>query len=136
MINHQFAFSKQEHLCSKTQITDLFGKGDSLISYPIRVVWNVVPSGKGCPINVVLSVSKKKLKHAVDRNRVKRLLHESYRLNNKSLQQLAISKGISINIAFVWLSLEESSFLQIEKKMKNAFSKIEASLLKLEPIDF
>jgi len=52
------------------------------------------------------------------------------------LQQMAISKGISIHIAFVWLSLEESSFLQIEKKMKIAFSKIEASLLKLEPIDF
>jgi ribonuclease P protein component len=136
MINHQFAFPKQEHLHSKAQISDLFGKGESLISYPIRVVWNVVPSGKGCPINIVLSVSKKKLKHAVDRNRVKRLLSEAYRLNKTSLQQMAISKGISIHIAFVWLSLEESSFLQIEKKMKIAFSKIEASLLKLEPIDF
>jgi len=136
MINHQFSFPKQEHLRSKAQITDLFGKGESLISYPIRVVWNVVPSEKDCPINIVLSVSKKKLKHAVDRNRVKRLLSEAYRLNKTSLQQLAISKGISIHIAFVWLSLEESSFLLIEKKMKNAFSKIEDSLHKSETIDF
>jgi ribonuclease P protein component len=136
MINHQFEFPKQEHLCSKTQITDLFGKGESLISYPVRVVWSVVPSVSDCPINVALSVSKRKLKHAVDRNRVKRLLRESYRLNKTSLQQLAISKGISIHIAFVWLSSEQSSFVQIEKKMKNVFSKIEASVLKIEPIDF
>jgi ribonuclease P protein component len=125
MISSPFKFPKQEHLCRKAPITDLFEKGESLISYPIRVVWNVIPSVEDCPVKVVMSVSKKKFKHAVDRNKTKRLLRESYRLNKVSLQQLALARGYSVHIAFIWLSTELTPFNRVEKKMIGALSKIE-----------
>jgi len=135
MINHHFEFPKQEHLCSKALITDLFEKGESLISYPIRAVWNVIPSEDDYPVKVVMSVSKKKFKHAVDRNRAKRLLRESYRLNKEPLQKLAVAGRFTIHIAFIWLSTEPVAFSRIEKKMKGALSKIEVRISSMKYTD-
>lgn len=135
MISHQFEFPKQEHLCRKANITDIFEKGESLISYPIRAIWNVVPSVENCSVKVVMSVSKKKLRHAVDRNRAKRLLRESYRLNKVPLKQLALTRGYMVHVAFIWLSTELTPFNQVEKKMKGALSKIEVCISNIESPD-
>lgn len=132
MTSSPFKFPKQEHLCSKAHLTDLFEKGESLISYPIRAIWNVVPAVEGCPVKVVVSVSKKKFKHAVDRNKTKRLLRESYRLNKVPLQHLALTHGCSVHIIFIWLSPELTSFNRVEKKMAGALSKIGINILNKE----
>ena len=83
-----FSFRKSERIHSLKQIDELFGGGKSraLSAFPIRVVYRYVHRlPTEAPFQVLISVPKRNLKHAVDRNRVKRQLREAYRLNKHLL---------------------------------------------------
>jgi ribonuclease P protein component len=129
MAYYQFAFPKQEHLCSENRIADLFLNGESFMSYPLRVVWLAYEVAENSEIRVVMSVSKKKLRHAVDRNRVKRLLRETYRLNKRDLRRKIIIQGLSLSIVFIWIPNEVLNYAKVEKKMKEALNKLEKIIL-------
>lgn len=68
----------------------------------------------------MVSVSKKKFKRAVKRNRVKRLIREAYRLNKSSLIGLLQNKGKSMDIAFLYLKNELPVYEDIEKALLKA----------------
>ena len=72
-------FPKSEHLCRKKLLTDLFKDGSSFVVHPFRVVWMEVELPEPVPVQMAISVPKRKLKHAVQRNYVKRLIREAYR---------------------------------------------------------
>ena len=75
---------KEERICSKKQIDELFnGKcSKTMTAYPIRVVYAVRTCVESEPqAQIMVSVSKRYFKHAVQRNRVKRQLREAYRKN-------------------------------------------------------
>lgn len=129
MADHPFRFRKQERLCSESQITELFTIGESFMSYPIRVVWLACENEESPGVQVVMSVPKKKLKHAVDRNRVKRLLRETYRLNKQSVWEQAINLKMSVRVAFIWIPSEILDYARVEKKMKEALVKLDKVLL-------
>lgn len=89
IMTKRFTFRKPEHLCLKTEIDALFTAGSRSMSvYPLRVTYRMLPyAGSGPQAKVLLSVSKRHFKHAVDRNRAKRQLREAYRLQNTSLSR-------------------------------------------------
>lgn len=120
-------FSKKERICNVDQISDLFENGSSFISYPVRVVWHVVKSDNNVPVKVLVCVSKKKLKHAVDRNAAKRLVKEAYRLNKSILNDIPLSDN-TIFIAFIWLSIDKVDFVKVNKKMAEALRKIKTNI--------
>lgn len=78
----EFSFSKKDKLKSKTDIDLLFSKGSSVKKYPIRIIYYLEESDQTIK-KVGVSVSKRHFKKAVDRNRIKRLLREAYRLNQQ-----------------------------------------------------
>ncbi|MEA4840422.1 MAG: ribonuclease P protein component [Bacteroidales bacterium] len=123
MADHPFKFPKTERLCSESQIAELFQDGESFMSYPVRVVMQIYKTVERSEIRVVMSVPKKKLKHAVDRNRVKRLLRETYRLNKQTLLEQAMAQGVSVRMAFIWIPPEVLDYQRVEKKMKEALVK-------------
>lgn len=129
MADHPFKFPKKERLCSEIQISDLFQNGESFMSYPVRVVMQVFKPVENPGIQVVISVPKKKLKHAVDRNRVKRLLRETYRLNKQILLEQVIAQEASVRLAFIWVPSEILDYQRVEKKMKEALVKAGKSVL-------
>ena len=94
----------------------------------MRVVWLAFDAVEDSEIRVVMSVPKKKLRHAVDRNRVKRLLREAYRLNKQTLWEQAIAQNLSIHVAFIWIPSEVLDYAKVEKKMKDALDKLEKLL--------
>lgn len=99
-------FSKEERIVSKKQIDRLFaGHGShSKAAFPLRAVYVVEECGSGrAPVQVLVSVPKRKFRHAVDRNRVKRQIREAYRLN-KELLTAAVPAGKALSLAFVWLA--------------------------------
>lgn len=130
-----FTFKKTERLCSKKTIEALFAGGHKSVSvYPIRAVFMPVPNRNEykdentllAPVNktqILISVSKRHFKHAVDRNRVKRQLREAYRLN-KHLLLDTLPEGQHMAIAFIWLSDELFKSDTIQTKVKKLLLRI------------
>lgn len=73
---------------------------------------------------MLISVPKKRLKRAVKRNRVKRMVREAYRLNKQMLSVVNVHEDKSLIIGFVWVTSDILPFDLVSKKMQSAFSKI------------
>ena len=81
-------FGKLEKLKSKKQIDLLFKEGRSVVAFPLRVKYQFLSVAEArAPVQAGVSVSKKSFRHAVDRNRIKRLIREAYRLQKGTLLQ-------------------------------------------------
>ena len=99
-----------------------------MVAYPLRLVFHKVPRQQtGVPIQVLISVPKKRLRHAVDRNRVKRQVREAYRRCSQLLRD-AVPADESLLLGFVWISNEPvpSGIVasRIEKLLKRVSEKI------------
>ena len=122
--------SKKERIVSNLLIETLFGQGnsESLAAYPIRVIYTQIEQQQDCaPVQILISVPKKRFKHAVDRNRVKRQVREAYR-HHKQLLYNKVEEGKQLLVAFVWLSDKHMPSSEVEKKIKVLLEKIAAKI--------
>ena len=127
-MKHPNAFSKAEHLCGEKRISKLFVEGEAFICYPLRVLFRIETKLDVEPANILVSVPKKRFKRANKRNRIKRLLRETYRLNKQEMIELLNKKHVQIHVAFNYVSDEELDFPFIEKKMKTALQKLQSKI--------
>jgi len=111
-----FSLHKSQRLTGALQIQELFQRGSSFHLHPLRVVFAVGPAG---PHRVLVTVSKRHFKRAVDRNKLKRRLRESYRLNQHVLPPLPPRQ-----IAFVYIGTEIAPYHTIERAVVQAIEKI------------
>ena len=106
-ISGNLTFGKQEKLCAKRAIDRLFvgGNSRSVVAFPIRLVYVPVEREQDeSLLKVLVTVSKKHFKHAVDRNRTKRLWREAWRLHrNEILQLLRLKQTGGLDVALIWL---------------------------------
>lgn len=119
---------KSERLDRKKVIEKMFaGSAHSFSLFPLRVVYLPVDDLEA-PVSILISVSKRRFKRAVKRNRVKRQIREAYRLHKSLLLPAVEQKGCKLAVAFIYLSdrLVESSY--IDKRMQLALSRIAESL--------
>lgn len=115
-----FGYPKQDKLKSKKHIEQLFAQGMVVTQYPLRLVYLKTEFEDGQLLKTGVSVSKRLHKKAVDRNLIKRLLREAYRLNKpKYFNKNTTAYAFMI----LYLSKEKSSFEVLDKKMKLLFQK-------------
>ena len=121
---------KCERLRGKTTIDRLFANGKSFFHYPFIIQYALVPAGVGVPACAVLfSVGKKKIRHAVKRNLLKRLFREAYR-KNKGLVYQAINPGVTaLHLAFVYVKNDICDYAFMEKKVTEALNKLAEELV-------
>ncbi|MBC5994673.1 ribonuclease P protein component [Pontibacter cellulosilyticus] len=110
-----YTFSKEEHLCSKRLIALLFSKGSSFNLYPLRFIYYTPQDLTSGATQVLVSVSKRYFKRAVDRNRLKRQIREAYRLNKHLLYQNPEQAPQLLGILYI--GKEKKSFQIIQKKL-------------------
>lgn len=116
-------FGKEEHLCGKTTIDDLYKMGESIFLYPFRTTYREVPQEK-VPIKCLVSAPKRKFKHAVDRNRLKRLMREAYRKNKHELFSAMEEKEATLLLAFSYIGDKVEPQAFVEKRMIQTLGKI------------
>lgn len=123
----KLTFGKNEKLKSKKAIENLFSEGQSYVSHPIRIVYKVNPK-QDYTIRVGESVAKKKFKHAVDRNLLKRRIREAYRLNKSLIE----TPDNSIDALFIYTSSKIKDFDAINKSMQEVLQKLNSKINKKE----
>jgi len=100
-----FTLRKGEKLCSRTAVQRLFGnEGKSLMAYPVRAVYRLRPAG-GHPVQFLITIPKKRIRHAVDRVTLRRRVREAYRLHRHAVLDDALRhSGQGVDIALVWVA--------------------------------
>jgi ribonuclease P protein component len=110
-------FRKNERLCRKTSIDELFSKGQSFFVYPFKISWIVAPENSESPAQVLISVPKRNFKIAVKRNRIKRLIREVYRKRKIKLYNSLLEKKLEINFAIIYTSKVILSYQEMDEKI-------------------
>jgi ribonuclease P protein component len=110
---------KKERLKSRKAIDALFQSGSSFSMFPFRVVYLFTTTG----VQVGVGASKKNFKKAVDRNRVKRLTREAYRLQKEVLIH-TLSEGKGLSIFFLYTAKEIITYQEVQAAMGKALTKL------------
>lgn len=95
------------------------------MSFPFVVYYTVDGNYDHTNSQMLVSVSKHLFKHAVDRNRIKRLTREAYRLRRHRLNV----NGVIFSIAFVYKSRKIESFDTVSQAMESIISRFLTLLL-------
>jgi ribonuclease P protein component len=116
----RYKLPKQNRLCSLTDIDALFASGKGALAYPLRALWK--PSDKP-GVRFMISVPKKRLRHAVDRVAMRRRIRESYRLLRPDLPE-----GLNLDLAFVYVAGERSSYARIHAAVGRLLARLNSEL--------
>ena len=116
----KFTFRKEERLSREKLIQELFDKGSSFYLFPFKVFFMPNPDREISCHQVVISVSKRNFKRAVDRNLLKRRIREAYRLN-KDL--LPVQKKLLI--AYIYSVKDILPSIQIQERLVKTFKRLD-----------
>lgn len=117
------SFHSSERLKKRSLIEAIFNKqGRSIISGPILFVYLNTELETSFPCQAMFSVSKRKFKRAHDRNRIKRLMKEAYRLNKHQIYDVLNESGQQYAIALLYLDKSIPDYHQIEEACKHCIN--------------
>jgi len=110
-------FKKEERLFGRKIIDELFLRGKSFSVHPFRIIWLEIKLNASHPVQIVISVPKKKIKKAVKRNKIKRQIREAYRKNKYFLYEHLEKTRKQIAMMIIYTQTEEMTYKEIEKKI-------------------
>jgi ribonuclease P protein component len=120
----RFTLGKEERLSLKRRFDALVKEGRAFTCYPLRVRYRLSPRGEGePPACMAVSVAKRRFKRSPDRNRVKRLAREVYRLRKHDLHAL-VPAGEVLDILLVYVGEEIADFVKMDKAMRHVIKKM------------
>lgn len=122
----KYTFPKTERLSSKKLIDALFTQGASFYFYPFSIRHYQIPATASSN-QFLVSVSKRIFKRAVDRNRVKRLVREAYRLHKHELNERE-SGSHCYAIAYIYIAKKIHDYSFIESKLAASIERLKSEL--------
>jgi ribonuclease P protein component len=121
----RFRFPKSERLKSRKQIDQLFEKGKGFSIFPVRVMYQFFPGDEqNNGLQIGVTASKRYFKKAVDRNRIKRLLREAYRLQKHDLQTQVKESGKRGLVFFLYTDKTIASFETVKTAVSKCLKKL------------
>ncbi len=115
-----FTFRKEERLTSEKLIQELFERGSSFYLFPFKVHVMRNPDRDAPFHQVLIAVSKRNFRKAVERNRIKRRIREAFRLNKH-----LIAASEKLLIAYIYNAKEILTFAQIQERLVKTFNRLE-----------
>ena len=121
----QFTLGKNERLKSRKSIEQLFKEGKKIVVAPYKVLYASVPLYKGSSLLFGTGVSAKIFKKAVDRNRIKRLTREAWRLQKQDLQNRLKEQNNQLHVFLIYTGKELPAYDEVHKKIGLVLKKID-----------
>jgi ribonuclease P protein component len=121
----RYGFGKKDKLKSRKQIETLFATGKSFTVPPLRVTYKFFPVVNDVHLQAGVTASKKYYKKAVDRNRIKRLIREAYRLQKADLATHLAQSKLTGHVFFIYTAREILSFTEINRAMEQCLKRLE-----------
>lgn len=116
----KFTLGRNEKLKSRKLIEQLFAEGKRVKSLPLQLIYLPINHDSEFPVKVGFSVPKRVVKLAVDRNRIKRMMREVYRLNKQLILENIKNQYIFM---FIYTDKEEPKYADLEEIFKKVFTK-------------
>jgi ribonuclease P protein component len=127
----QAGFGKMEKLKSRKLIEELFARGKSISVFPIRIlyIFSALRTDEKPLLQVGVSVSKRNFKRAVDRNGIKRLLREAYRLQKKELLELMTEQKKKGFVFFIYTDKQLPEYRMVFDTMTKCLSALKRKVV-------
>lgn len=139
MLGKTLRLYKREKLCSVRSIERLFAarppknatSTDSLgtigvaLAYPLRMVFGENPRRGGAPVQFLISVPKKRLRHAVDRVTMRRRIREAYR-NVRGDVACVDADSLHIDVAFIYVADTLVDYDKVHRAMSRLVAKLKS----------
>ena len=120
-------FNKQERLCRRKVIKQLFSEGKSFLLYPFRIVWIASPKEDSLA-KILISVPKRNFKKAVTRNLLKRRIREAYRKNKTVFYQNISNNEQTIAFTLYYVAKDVLEYSEIESKIILTLQRLSKSI--------
>lgn len=126
-----YTFGKEERLCSQKLIDRLYAEGHRLMAFPFSVQWMTTEGPAPCQVMIV--APKRRFRHAVDRNHVRRLTRECWRHRKATLYDFLQQNNTNIVLSLVYIHNEIMPYEQLGHKMDKLIEALEKEIRRAEP---
>lgn len=134
-MDHTCTLGKEERLKSRKLIERIFREGQRIALFPFRVYYFVsaspiggpaapAPGGRPIRLQAGFGAGSRNFKKAVDRNRIKRLTREAYRLQKQALYDHLAAKGLFMAVFFIYTGKELPDYGTVTEKIDIALQKL------------
>lgn len=123
-------FPKNEHLKSKKQIQALFHNGKAFSVFPLKIYFSTTSSNNPGTMRAGFSVPTRNFKKAVERNCIKRLMRETYRLQKDELSTFLCDNRLELDVFFIYIDRKLSDYPFLQQKMKGSLKRLVKNLRK------
>jgi ribonuclease P protein component len=118
----RYFYKKEDKLKSRKAIDEVFSEGKSFSNFPVKVIW--IPSNSRAVLQAGVGVSSRNFKKATDRNRIKRLMREAYRLQKSILQDHLEAHQKNMSVFFLYVGKELPEYHLLFEKMGSALRRL------------
>ena len=115
---------KAERLFGKKQVDFLFEKGERFTVENFVIVWIYKDNPSVFPVQILISIPKKKIGKATTRNKLKRLVKEAYRKQKKLLYEPLANQKKQIQVAIIYQNTKTVSYKRIESEINSALNRL------------
>lgn len=103
----------------------MFKEGKSITVFPYKVFWMIEDNKTGLDtIQFGVGAGTRNFKKAVDRNRIKRLSREAYRLGKTSIEKTLVDSAKHLSLFFIYIGKELPDFFLVQEKTNLILNKI------------
>ncbi len=128
LLSKNFTYQKKDKLKSRKQMQFLFSKGTAITMHPIRLLYTIEKGEAGIFPNGLLQAGvgapSRQFRKAVQRNKVKRLLREGYRLEKPNFTNSINLTNTRLNLFFLYLDAQVQTQQQIQATINLILQKL------------